>query len=145
MAERAAMAQRGFSLLEAVVALVLIGGAGMALFGWINSNIMALGRVAESNARAEATINAIEFMRTVNPMLRPQGEAVLGNYRLHWRARAVTDIRDGVGAGGAPGGSLYQLALYDTQVVLEQVDGSEWLTLELRQVGYKKVRSLSAS
>ena len=31
--------QRGFTLIEAIVAMVLIASTGMALFSWINSNL----------------------------------------------------------------------------------------------------------
>ena len=41
--------QRGFSLLEAVVSIVLISTTGLALFSWINSNLISLGRVQETN------------------------------------------------------------------------------------------------
>ena len=39
------------------VRAVLISGAGYALFGWINTNIMTLARIQETNARAEATLD----------------------------------------------------------------------------------------
>jgi len=52
--------QSGFTLLEAVVSMVLISGAGFALFGWINSNIIALNRIQETNTRSAATQNVVE-------------------------------------------------------------------------------------
>ena len=35
-------AQQGFSLLEAIVALVILAGSCMALFAWINSSLVQL-------------------------------------------------------------------------------------------------------
>ena len=127
--------QRGFSLLEAVVAMVLISGVGYALFGWINSNIMSLNRIREANARAEATQNTLEYMSTINPMLKPEGNASLGLYKIRWLSKPVTLVQDGK--------SLYQLALYDTMVRTEGRDGLQWFEFRLRQVGYKKVRELN--
>ena len=126
--------QRGFSLLEAVVAMVLISGAGYALFGWINSSIMALSRIQESNARTEATQNILEYMNGVNPMLKPEGNVNLGQYKIRWEAKPITLLQDG--------NSLYRLALYDTLVKAENGEAQPWFEFHLRQVGYKKVREL---
>ena len=126
--------QRGFSLLEAVVAMVLISGVGYALFGWINSNIMSLNLIRDANARAEATQNILEYMSTINPMLKPEGNASLGLYKIRWQSKPVTLVQDGK--------SLYQLALYDTMVRTEGGDGQQWFEFRLRQVGYKKVREI---
>lgn len=126
--------QRGFSLLEAVVAMVLISSAGYALFGWINSNIMALNRIHETNARSEAMQNTLEYMNGVNPMLKPEGSASLGQYKIRWESKPITLLQDGNG--------LYQLALYDTLVKAETGEAQPWFEFRLRQVGYKKVREL---
>lgn len=126
--------QRGFTLLEAVVSMVLISSVGLALFGWINSNIMALNRVQETNARSDATQNVVEFIGGVNPMLKPEGIAAFGTYRIRWKAQPITAIQDR--------GGLYQLALYDTRVAVEKPEGKTWFDLQLRQAGFKKVRSL---
>jgi general secretion pathway protein I len=130
----------GFSLIEAVVALALIGGVGIALLSWINSNIDALGRVQDANARAEATVNVLEFMNTVNPMLTPEGKATFGTYQLTWKATPITAKQDGA---NYPGGvSLYQLSLYENVVAVASMGGDPWFSFTLRQVGYKRVRDL---
>lgn len=133
--------QRGFSLLEAIVAMVLISGAGYALFGWINSNIMALNRIHEVNARSEAKQNIMEYMDSINPMLNPEGNAALGNYKIRWKATPSSLVQDG--SAYPMGTSLFQLALYDTAVEVEASDRTPWFDFRLRQVGYKKTRVLS--
>lgn len=131
--------QTGFTLLEAIVALVLVSGAGMALFGWINSNIMALSRIQEVNARSEATTNVLEYMDRVNPLLMPEGNASLGAYSIRWHTQATSNLTDGT---SYPRGiSLYQLALYNTKVTVRTSENQAWFELQLQQVGYKKVRS----
>lgn len=130
--------QAGFTLLEAIVALVLISGAGMALFSWINTSIMSLSRIRDANARAEATTNILEYMDRVNPMLAPEGNASLGAYSIRWSAQAISNLTEGT---NYPRGlSLYQLALYDTVVTIRTAEGRAWYELKLQQVGYKKVR-----
>lgn len=133
--------QAGFTLLEAIVALVLISSAGLALFGWINGNIMALTRIQDANARAEATINILEYIDRVNPMLTPEGRAPLGTYSIQWRSQPISKITDGVNS--PLGISLYQMALYSTTVSVMSEGGQTWFQLQLQQVGYKKVRTLA--
>jgi len=126
--------QRGFSLLEAIVAMVIISGAGYALFGWVNSNIMTLNSIRDANARSEATQNILEYMSSVNPMLKPSGSATLGPYKIRWISKPTTlvqDVKD----------SLYQLALYETLVKAENLQSQPWFEFNLRQVGYKRVRA----
>lgn len=133
--------QHGFTLIEAIVALVLIATTGMALFSWINSNIITLNRVREINAKNAATINVIEYMNSINPMITPDGQANLASYHLYWKAKA-TETRNGVGY--PYGVSLYKLGLYQTKINVRKSDMKIWFTFTLQQVGYKKVRSVTS-
>jgi len=132
--------QHGFTLIEAIVALVLIATTGMALFGWINSNIITLNRVQETNAENAATLNAVEYMHDINPMTTPEGQTDLGSYRLSWKAEASTEPRDG--ASYPYGIGLYQLGIYQTKITVQKPDGQFWFAFTLQQVGYKKVREI---
>lgn len=133
--------QLGFTLIEAIVALVLIGTTGMALFGWINTNIITLNRVQEINAENAATINAVEYMNNINPMTSPEGQANLGSSLMSWKSETVIEPRDG--AGYPYGISLYQIGMYQTKITIQKPDGQFWFAFTLQQVGYKKVRELS--
>lgn len=132
--------QRGFTLIEAVVSLVIIATSGMALLSWINSNIITLNRVQEINAVNAATANAVEYMNNINPMATPEGQANLGAYRIAWQAEATTQTRDGAAYPFSI--SLFQLDLYQTKVTLQKPDGQIWFAFSLQQVGYKKVREI---
>jgi general secretion pathway protein I len=131
--------QSGFTLLEAIVAMVLIGTAGLALFSWINGSMISLTRVQETNARSDATINVLEYMHRVNPMLSPEGRATFGEYSIQWRARPISPIAEGVDQ--SRGLSLYQMGLFSTLISVTSDAGGLWFELRLQQVGYKKVRS----
>jgi general secretion pathway protein I len=131
--------ERGFSLLEAVVAMVILASTGWALLAWINSSIASLGRIEESNARSMATANALEYMQTVNPMTRPQGRVRLGSISIAWNARPLTPVIDG--SNFPRGTSLYQLALYETVVRAFRGDELDpWLEFRMKQVGHRQVR-----
>ena len=82
--------QRGFSLLEAIVALTLMSSVGLALFAWANTTRLSLLRVQDASERHEAVLNAVEFMKLVNPMLEPTGSTSMGRIRLNWSSEAIT-------------------------------------------------------
>lgn len=140
MVDRGRSSEHGFSLLEAIVALVVLASAGMALFSWLNSSTAALRRVEDANARSAATVNAVEFMQSVNPMLRPEGRMDLGEYSIRWQATPLANVIDG--SAYPRGLSHYQLALYDTLVKASRGPRDEyWFEFKLKLVGYKKVRA----
>ena len=131
--------QTGFTLIEAVVALVLMAVLGMTLFSWVNTNLIALGRIDELNQRNAATLNITHYMQSVNPMQRPEGKANFGQYEISWKAEPIVQPRDGT---GYPRGiSLYSLGLYQTRVVVSKLDQPNWFELQLKLVGYTQVRS----
>ncbi len=124
------MNQHGFTLLEAIVALVLISSTGMALLNWINTNLMTLQHVQQTYQRHEAMRNALAFMDTVNPQIRTQGKETVGIYTFRWEAQTVKLPKGGKG--------IYQISLYDTQV--EVIFEKTLLArFTLRQVGFKQV------
>lgn len=120
--------------------MVLIGTAGMALFSWLNDSLIALNRIRENNAIAEAKLNALEYMNTINPMLRAEGEANLGSYQINWKANPTTEIKDNVGYPRGRG--LYAVALYDTRVSVTLDPKTPWFDFNFKQVGYKRVREI---
>ncbi len=122
------------------MALVILAGAGFALFSWINASIVSLGRVEEANARSEALANAIEFMQAVNPMAQPTGRADLGPYAIEWSTQPVVEPVDGT---GYPRGlSLHQVALYEARVRASRPGEPQWFEFRLTLAGYKRVREL---
>ncbi len=129
----------GFTLLEAVVAMVLISTAGMALFTWINASINSLTHVHDANLRSEATTNVLEYMQEVNPMATPEGTAALGAYAIRWHAEPISPITDSTTYPAGVG--LYQLALYATDIAVTRPDGNDWFDLHVRLIGYRKSRA----
>lgn len=81
--------QRGFSLLEAIVALVILAGACMALFAWINISLSQLQR-AELYVDAVPAINsAAQYLKTVDLAQRPSGSITSGDVSVEWQAHAI--------------------------------------------------------
>ncbi len=126
----------GFTLLEAIVALVLLTTAGLALFSWMNASFDGLNRIEQSNARAAAELNALEFMKTVNPMERPEGQIKLGEIHLNWRSRPLQSPVANRNDAREPG--PFMVALYETEVTLESAPKLAAYTISLRHFGYKR-------
>ncbi len=129
----------GFTLLEAIVALVILTSAGLALFSWINASFDGLNRIEYNNAKAAAEINAMEYLKTVNPMERPDGEVVLGGVTMRWAARPITDVTPNMTDGQTAG--PFMVALYETEVSLAAEPRLPRYSFILRQMGYQRSAS----
>ena len=60
----------GFGLLEAVVALALLAGTGIALFDWINSSLQTASRLRETEQRARTMSSAQAVLVAIKPWPR---------------------------------------------------------------------------
>ena len=129
--------QRGFTLLEAIVALAILAAGGMALFAALSGALRSLER-ADAAARLDtATENALALIESRNPMQEPEGEALIGDVRIAWRAVPVEPVREGLTDYLQPG--LYDVGLYDVEVVLSR-EGRVERRITVRRVGYRQVR-----
>ncbi len=122
------MNQRGFTLLEAIVALVLIASTGMALLNWISANLTTLQHVQAAQQRNDATRNAVAFIETVNPIEQPSGENTIGIYKITWEAKEVELQGNTI---------MYQVGLYDMNVIVSS-DKTLIAKFTVRQIGFKQ-------
>lgn len=132
---------RGFSLLEAVVALAILAAAGLALFASLTQSVQMVGRAERAREVDLALRNALAWVERINPMESPEGERELGAYRLRWQAGPVEPPRDGVTGYLQPG--LYQVGLYRMRLELWR-DGVLEREAALNRVGYRQVRRPAA-
>ena len=122
------MNQHGFTLLEAIVALVIITSTGMALLNWISTNLTTLQHVQAAQQRNDAIRNAVAFTETVNPLQQPQGEQLLGMYKLIWKSKEIELLGNT---------TLYQIGLYDIDVTVF-LDDTFIAKFTVRQIGFKQ-------
>lgn len=130
----------GFSLIEVIVALVLISLAGSALFSWMNSALISTNRLININQELNKKSIAIDFAQLINPYQQPQGKEILGNYQLEWQAEllAQTPLSRGLSAVGSY--SQATLGVYKLTLKVQTKDSydmSDSITVEIYKVGYK--------
>jgi hypothetical protein len=125
--------QEGFGLLEGLVAIALLAGTMVAIFALVGNSLNSAYRVGNSNASVQITLNALEAMTVVNPMVQTSGKIDLGPYTVNWTSAPATPVID-------RSGSLYQLGLYNSDVRVEERPGSILARFTLRQIGYRRVR-----
>lgn len=130
---------RGFTLLEAIVALVVFSLGAFALYGWLSANLITLQRVQEQREIGEATTTALNLVRNVNPLEAPRGSRRIGNLEVTWEATALQQPRDAVTQVGQR--SAFEVGLYQLDVRVLR-DGEELRQFDVRQVGHRQARSL---
>ncbi|MGR8934454.1 MAG: PulJ/GspJ family protein [Gammaproteobacteria bacterium] len=131
--------QQGFSLIEAIVSLVLIATVGMAVFVWINAELSSLRKITDLQQQAEAIRNTLSFIKTVNPMTTPEGNYQFGEFHLAWNSETLSKPKPGT---GYPRGiSLYDVGFYKMNVTVS-LENTEIASYTVHKTGYKQVRFL---
>jgi general secretion pathway protein I len=129
--------QRGFTLLEAMVALVIFSLAAMGIYGWVNANLISLNRLADLAANEQVLNSAVERLEIVNMSEETEGAFNVDDYNVQWRADLVEPWHNGVTAAGAI--TIYDLALYEVKLIFIK-DGRERGHFSYRNTVYKQVR-----
>ncbi len=129
-------AERGFTLLEAIVAMVLIMLVGLTLYSWISTSVISLQHVRDTEMKVVSEDSALALLRTINPMQKPQGAIQVEGLRIRWNAQLLYPARSG--AGYYRGISLYRIGLYQVHVEVHNIQGKAY-SFETRMVGYKQI------
>jgi general secretion pathway protein I len=134
--------QRGFSLLEAIVALTILATSGVALFGWFSVTYDGLERVQVVQARHQLMDNLHVFFSTVNVQQEGIHRMSINEYDVTWHATLVEPEQIGRAAGGAL--SNFDFGLYDIEINISQ-NSKNFAVYHTRVVGYRKVRDLNGN
>lgn len=125
---------RGFSLLEAIVALALIGLAATALFSWLDTTLISASRVREVNSEALLTLDALAFVEKINPMQSPEGTFDAAPLTVRWKSTQRGELRDSAPQGEGEG--VFRIGLYELDVVATGPHDAQ-AHFTLRRVGWK--------
>ncbi|MDE2612727.1 MAG: hypothetical protein KGL78_04740 [Burkholderiales bacterium] len=99
-------------MIEVLAAMVIFSAGATVLFGWIGQTSERLALLAREQRELFSDMAALEYMKTVNPMLDPAGEVRLADgVRLIWQSERLP----GDDTVRRPD-SLYELGLYRVKV-----------------------------
>jgi prepilin-type N-terminal cleavage/methylation domain-containing protein len=126
---------RGFTLIEAIVALAIIGITLIPIMAFITNASRQLSVAADSTQRAFAQQATLGYVETINPLANPTGEAELTRaLQIRWSSQEVVppsiEPRPGSKAGDMKVG-IYRL---DISVIRNE---KEWFTYSVRKMGFE--------
>lgn len=108
--------QRGFSLLEAIVALTILAGASLAMFAWLGGSLSQLNR-AELYLEADPALrSAVDYLKLQDLAENPEGEFHSGSTRVRWQASPIEQNINGTA------GSNFILSLYRVTLHIQNQD-----------------------
>jgi len=107
-------AQAGFTLLEAIVALVVMATSLIALYAWLGTTTIGLQRAQSQLQSLEDARAAIALLGDLNPSAEANGERELGPLRVRWQSRPIDGPRPGLSVVGLP--TQFDFTLFEVQV-----------------------------
>lgn len=128
---------RGFTLLEAIVALAILAAAGLTMFAAMTQSMQMLRRAQEARELDAVLRNALAMAERIDPMARATGEQPLGDYELRWHATPVEAPRDN--ATGFLAQGYYRVGLYDVRLELWR-EGAMVRSVDIRRTAWRQVR-----
>jgi general secretion pathway protein I len=131
--------QRGFTLLEAIVALVLMSSALGALYTWINTDLISLRRAEAVIATQNVVQETVRQLQLLPLADGASGDMQVSGYTVNWQARLVEPMALGRNQRGPVG--LYDHRLYEVafDISAASVELGSW---SLRQARYVQARTL---
>ncbi len=107
---------RGFTLLEAIVALTILSMGLMAAFSWFNQGILHLIRINDLALEEVVTEEVLSRLELEDFAYKGSGSYQLEDYIINWQATPMEPTKAGISPMG--GRSLYDIALYNIELEL---------------------------
>lgn len=131
---------KGFSLLEAIVAMVVMATCLLALYGWLSSSTIGLQRAQAQTQALQDARTALAMVSGLNPMAEPRGERRLGPLSVRWESEPVVARR--MGMSRAAMATPFDFTLYQLRVEVLR-DGRRVREFSVRKTGWEATRAPS--
>lgn len=126
-------ARAGFSLIEAMVALIIASLVLLAAYGLQQQIALAETRYERALDLAERKRTAMVLVRDVNPAAEPTGaRALAGGRRAVWSTTPAGEFRPMIGSEGR------EVRLYRMEVTLRDRDGRTAAVMVFDRVGWRQ-------
>ena len=130
----------GFTLIEAIVAMAILGAAILPIMALLSQSINQIHKIAESNAKSAAKNSALSVIDPINPMETPNGEIDMGDFNLLWSSELIVppnkEIKIGTGLAG------YKVSFYLVKVELFK-ENKPWFYFTARKLGHERFKSIN--
>ncbi len=128
----------GFSLVEALIALIIAALVLMAIFELQRQLSHDQARYEQALAAADRRRNALVLLRDLNPTERPTGALPLaGGRALRWSATPLTAPR--INADYPTGQGDYEMRLWRLDVRIDNAQGVAVDRFQLDRVGWRRM------
>ncbi len=129
--------QSGFTLLEAIVAIVILSSVGIATYSWFNTSLNSLIKADNVTQHSVLMGDLQAYFSTLNVQAETTQRIAINEYEIEWTSKLVEPEQEGRNPGG--GLTLFRFGLYDV-AVLVFLEGRVISEFSIRKVGYKRVR-----
>ena len=127
-------AAQGFTLIETIVALVILATAVVVFYSFLSSELNGAGRVEAAANAFDRRTNALELATAINPMAMPQGTFDLGTYRIAWTSQRLGDVRQSTRYPAGRG--IFKVALY--RMTFTFPGDTKTAPIEVTRLGYRR-------
>jgi general secretion pathway protein I len=124
----------GFTLIEAIVALVILSAVIIGFYDFLSTTLNSARRMELASIAFDHQTNALELATALNPMDQPEGTLDFGKYKIRWTAHVLGDVRQ---SSRYPAGrGIFKVALY--RVVFTFPDDADLSPIEVTRLGFHR-------
>jgi general secretion pathway protein I len=125
--------EAGFTLIETIVALIILAGGLMAFYSFLSTALSAAGRAQTASIEYDRRMNALEIATALNPMASPEGKMDLGSYSIEWSSTPIADPQQG--SAYPLGKGIFKIGLYRLTFTFP---GTRIPPVEVTRMGYSR-------
>jgi len=128
--------RRGFTLIEAIVAVAIIGMTVLPIMLLISESLTQLSRAANASSRSIAMESILALIDPINPLSTPAGAIDMGSYSFSWSSTVLVNPNETIQVRTGLAG--YKVGFYNVEVNVQKED-DDWFNFSARKVGYQRI------